>query len=298
MLPRCLTAVRGLWTELRAVDTGSRDGTVAILEAEGARVIHRAWDDDFSAARNAGLEGATGDWILYLDADEIMTAGLGAQIRALVDDPGGGRGDRDHAQPPAARPPPGCVRAAPVPQSSVGAVPVPDPRRRERSRCARAWRPTNGGCATCRAWSSTSATYARTRHRATRSRATPQLLLRCLEHDRSDLYSWFKLLELARFWGDRALWSEAATSVSGVLEAAGPMALVGKPFGGELIALCADGLFPTRRRRGRSALRQQLGGAGRSVGGAVPAPGRAARARAARSPRRRPTSPAAASWPR
>ena len=60
MLPRCLNAVRGLWTELRAVDTGSRDGTVALLEAEGAQVIHRAWDDDFSLARNAGLEG----WML------------------------------------------------------------------------------------------------------------------------------------------------------------------------------------------------------------------------------------------
>ena len=57
MLPRCLNAVRGLWTELRAVDTGSRDGTVAMLEAEGAQVIHRAWDDDFSAARNARPRG-------------------------------------------------------------------------------------------------------------------------------------------------------------------------------------------------------------------------------------------------
>src|SRR5947207_377817 len=84
MLPRCLAAVRGLPTELRVVDTGSRDGTVAILEAEGARVIHRAWDGDFSAARNAGLDGATGDWILYLDADEVASAAVVAQIRALL----------------------------------------------------------------------------------------------------------------------------------------------------------------------------------------------------------------------
>src|SRR6266700_3381844 len=88
LLPRCLAAVRGLWTELRVVDTGSRDGTVAILEAEGARVIHRAWDGDFSAARNAGIEGATGDWILYLDADEVASAELVAQIRALLADGG------------------------------------------------------------------------------------------------------------------------------------------------------------------------------------------------------------------
>jgi tetratricopeptide (TPR) repeat protein len=71
-----------------------------------------------------------------------------------------------------------------------------------------------------------------------------ELLARCLERDRGDLYSWFKMLELGRFWGDRALWAEAATSACAVLEEVGPLALAGKPFGGELIVLCADGLYP------------------------------------------------------
>jgi tetratricopeptide (TPR) repeat protein len=71
-----------------------------------------------------------------------------------------------------------------------------------------------------------------------------ELLLACLERDRNDLYSWFKLLELARFWNDRPLWAEAAGSARRALEMAGPMALAGKPFGGELVVLCADGFYP------------------------------------------------------
>ena len=243
MLPRCLAAVRGLWTELRVVDTGSRDGTLAILQGEGAQVIHRAWDDDFSAARNAGLEGATGDWILYLDADEIVSAGLAAQIRALVGDHTAGAATvvmRNHL-------PHGHRRDASVLRlfRNHPSVRFQFPVHEDVSESVRARLAADGrrlrhlpGVVEHLGYVRAHAT---SRNKKARDTA---LLLRCLEHDHSDVYSWFKLLELARFWGDRALWSEAATSVSGVLEAAGPLALVGKPFGGELVTLCADGLFP------------------------------------------------------
>ncbi len=243
MLPRCLTAVRGLWTELRAVDTGSRDGTVAILEAEGARVLHRTWDDDFSAARNAGLEGATGDWILFLDADEIVSRGLAEQIRTLVADPAAGAATvviRNHL-------PHGHRRDASVLRlfRNHPSVRFQFPIHEDVTDSVRACLAAQGRRLRHLPGVVEHLGYVRA-HAASRNKKTrdTQLLLRCLEHDRSDLYSWFKLLELARFWGDRALWSEAATSVAGVLEVSGPMALVGKPFGGELIALCADGLFP------------------------------------------------------
>jgi len=243
MLPRCLNAVRGLWTELRVVDTGSQDGTLALLEGEGAQVIHRVWDDDFSAARNAGLEGATGDWILFLDADEIMSAGLAVQIRALLNDPAVGAATvvmRNHL-------PHGHRRDASVLRlfRNHPSVRFQFPIHEDVSEAVRARLTADGRRLRHLPGVIEHLGYVRA-HAASRNKKArdTELLMRCLEHDRNDIYSWFKLLELARFWGDRALWSEAATSVSGVLEVAGPMALVGKPFGGELIALCADGLFP------------------------------------------------------
>jgi tetratricopeptide (TPR) repeat protein len=87
-LPECLARARDAFDELVLVDTGSLDRTVAIAESFGARIVHRAWDDDFAAARNAGLSVATGDWILVLDADEMLQDGAAARIRELVRDAG------------------------------------------------------------------------------------------------------------------------------------------------------------------------------------------------------------------
>ena len=242
MLPRCLTAVRGLWSELRAVDTGSRDDSVAILEAEGARVIHRAWDDDFSAARNAGLEGATGDWILYLDADEMVSAELAGQIRSRLTDPAAGAATvvmRNLL-------PHGHRRDTPVLRlfRNHPAVRFQFPIHEDVTRAVGARLAAEGRQLRHLSGVVEHLGYVRA-HAAARNKKQRDtaLLLRCLERDRGDLYSWFKLLEQARFWGDRALWAQAASSARGALEIAGPLALVGKPYGGELIVLCADGLY-------------------------------------------------------
>jgi tetratricopeptide (TPR) repeat protein len=56
------------------VDTGSTDRTVEIAKEFGAKIHVFAWCDDFSAARNAALEHAAGDWVLVLDADEELSA--------------------------------------------------------------------------------------------------------------------------------------------------------------------------------------------------------------------------------
>jgi hypothetical protein len=50
----------------------------------GAQVVCIAWQDDFAAARNAGLERAHGAWILVLDADEVIAPEGGAALRRLV----------------------------------------------------------------------------------------------------------------------------------------------------------------------------------------------------------------------
>ena len=83
-LGNCLESVRGLVDEIVVVDTGSVDGTIALAEKHGARIGHFEWCDDFAAARNASLAMATGDWILWLDADDLLPVEYGEQIRGLI----------------------------------------------------------------------------------------------------------------------------------------------------------------------------------------------------------------------
>ena len=71
-LPQCLRSIRALASQIIVVDTGSTDRTSEIAREFGAEVHSFPWCDDFSAARNAALEHATGDWILSLDADEEL----------------------------------------------------------------------------------------------------------------------------------------------------------------------------------------------------------------------------------
>jgi tetratricopeptide (TPR) repeat protein len=84
MIGRCLEAARGAVDEIVVVDTGSTDRTVEIAEGLGARVLHHAWDGDFSAARNVSFAAATGDWVMYLDADEVLVGEDVDRLRALA----------------------------------------------------------------------------------------------------------------------------------------------------------------------------------------------------------------------
>ena len=70
--------------EVVIIDSGSTDRTVSLAEQDGAKVVFRAWDGDFSAQRNFALSQTEADWVLYLDADERITPVLGAAIRDIV----------------------------------------------------------------------------------------------------------------------------------------------------------------------------------------------------------------------
>jgi glycosyltransferase involved in cell wall biosynthesis len=85
MLPGCLESVKGLVDEIIIVDTGSNDKTAEIAEKAGAKVHHYEWTKDFSAARNESIKHATGEWILYLDADERISPMSAGNIRDLLD---------------------------------------------------------------------------------------------------------------------------------------------------------------------------------------------------------------------
>lgn len=83
-LPCCLDSVKSVVDEIIIVDTGSRDRSREIAISYGAKVYDYEWSDDFAAARNASLEKATGEWILYLDADEAIHNADGPKLRALL----------------------------------------------------------------------------------------------------------------------------------------------------------------------------------------------------------------------
>lgn len=51
----------------------------------GARVVYRAWTNDFSAQRNFGLSATDATWVLYLDADEHLTPELASAIRRATE---------------------------------------------------------------------------------------------------------------------------------------------------------------------------------------------------------------------
>ena len=72
-LAKCLMSVKPVVDEIIVVDTGSTDKTKAIASALGAKVFDFSWTNDFSKARNYSLSKASGDWILVLDADEIVS---------------------------------------------------------------------------------------------------------------------------------------------------------------------------------------------------------------------------------
>lgn len=82
---RCLQSVVGVVDEMIVIDTGSCDKTCQIAQTFGARVQSFIWNDNFSDARNASLELAAGEWILFLDADEELTKESGAVLRRAVE---------------------------------------------------------------------------------------------------------------------------------------------------------------------------------------------------------------------
>ncbi len=242
MLPGLLDSLSGLDAQICALDTGSVDDTVALLQAAGASVGHRPWDDDFAAARNASLELADGDWVLVLDADERLTAAAREAIERVLADPDVGaatlvvRSAFDHGHHRDSR----LLRLF----------------RREPE--VRYLHRIHEDCS-----ESVRAMLRRTSRRLvalpddavvehlgyTRDRAAERdkkerdarLLRASLEADPGDRYARFKLLELARYWDDASLAAGVAAQTAELLDR-GALSLSGWPHGGELLVLVARAL--------------------------------------------------------
>ena len=84
-LADCLAAASPLVDEIVVVDTGSTDATRDIAARFTDKVYDYLWHDDFAAARNFSLERAGGDWILVLDADEVIAPDDFAALRRALD---------------------------------------------------------------------------------------------------------------------------------------------------------------------------------------------------------------------
>jgi glycosyltransferase involved in cell wall biosynthesis len=72
-LARCLASVKPIVDEMIVVDTGSSDRSKDIAIAFGARVYDYEWENDFAKARNYSISKASGEWILILDGDEVIS---------------------------------------------------------------------------------------------------------------------------------------------------------------------------------------------------------------------------------
>ena len=72
VLGRCLQSVQGVFDEIYITDTGSHDNTPRIAARFTPFVFRFPWRQDFAAARNASFAPARTDYIMWLDADDVL----------------------------------------------------------------------------------------------------------------------------------------------------------------------------------------------------------------------------------
>ncbi|MTH99816.1 glycosyltransferase family 2 protein [Roseibium sp. RKSG952] len=84
-ISRPIESVRDWVDEVVVIDSGSRDDTRKIAESLGARVVHNDWAG-YGPQKRFGEDQCRNDWLLNLDADEEVTPGLAAEIKARFAD--------------------------------------------------------------------------------------------------------------------------------------------------------------------------------------------------------------------
>jgi len=82
-IAQVLQSVVDLADEIVFLDSGSTDRTPDIAKTFGVRFVHQSWLG-YSEQKNKALDLASGEWILSLDADEVLTPALQAEIRTLL----------------------------------------------------------------------------------------------------------------------------------------------------------------------------------------------------------------------
>jgi len=81
---RCLESVNNIADEIVVVDEESADKTRDLAKKFDAKVFIKPHSDNFHITKQIALEKSTGDWILQLDADEVVTSKLAKEISSIV----------------------------------------------------------------------------------------------------------------------------------------------------------------------------------------------------------------------
>lgn len=87
VLSNCLKSVAGWVKEIIVVDPGSTDKTPDIARKYGAVVIRTSKEPMFHRSKQLAINRSTGDWILQLDADEVVTGELKKEILQVISSP-------------------------------------------------------------------------------------------------------------------------------------------------------------------------------------------------------------------
>ncbi len=85
-IEKCLHTLR-FSDEILVIDDDSSDKTVAFAKKLGARIITHSLANDFAKQRNFALEHAKGDWVLFVDSDEVVSDALASEIESRIKRP-------------------------------------------------------------------------------------------------------------------------------------------------------------------------------------------------------------------
>jgi glycosyltransferase involved in cell wall biosynthesis len=83
----CINAAKRLSHDIIVVDSGSSDGTDLLAQEAGATLIRHAWEG-YGANKNVGIRAAAHDWIISVDADEVMNEDLILYLSTFVPERG------------------------------------------------------------------------------------------------------------------------------------------------------------------------------------------------------------------
>lgn len=83
-LKDCLESIKDLAWEIVIADGGSKDGTLEIAREFDAKIIRTNNPALFHINKNKAIDAALGDWILQLDADEVVTKELMQEIKEVT----------------------------------------------------------------------------------------------------------------------------------------------------------------------------------------------------------------------